>query len=492
MELNIEKINSSQRRVKFQLPADELNKEIERRTHEVSREVAAPGFRKGRVPVKLIRKEHGERINHDAIVALLKDDFEAAIESKQIIPVDTPVIEKYTFDNDLNVCDIWVTYEVVPQVTVTNIKGLKTVRPVVKVTEEDVDQEISNRQTKFQKWNTVERSATAADGILANVEYYNHTEKVRNRISEEPVFINLANEETDKGIFKACIGTAKGDHVSAEIEYDVNPSDKPSDEQQQLPDDQQPEVEKRKQTYFIEVLEVKERVEGEYEVGYLDGIDVESDQDAKFRDKVKQSCQKAAAKQVEGAIANQVLALLKSQNQLQIPDKLAVNLLYANMEERGYTQEQAAKEFENYDRMEMFELFYIAKATVSEFLIVDQLTEDRGIQLDEQAISEEVKQLQESESLDPDDEELNDLITKAKIRNKVQQMKAELFDELFNDSECETVEMGWFEFQSWTNQFNVNELQDTDDEPSEDEKPSQDNTHSTILDAQGNPIEKAS
>jgi len=479
MELNIEKITTSLRRIKFQLPADVLFEEINRRTQVVSKDVSAPGFRKGRVPAKIIHKQHGERIRRESIVELLKEEIESTLVSNEIIPVDSPTIDEYSFDKPNNVCDIWIICEVVPEVSVTDIKGLKTVRPVVKMTQQDIDNELNKLRYKFQKWVAVDRKALEGDRLSVSVEVYENATKIRRPSNIQ--FIDLRDEFTRKSIKDACIGTAKGDSVSAEIRQAA------LEGVEELPalqeDSQLPE-----QTWFIDVHQVQEIVPGEYEPRYFETFEVESEDDEDFPDKVRKVFEKIADEQVEAAMSQQVMTLLRDKNKLDIPQVMLVKQVLGEMENEGIPTEKAIELMKENKDLSMLEKFHRARLTISDYLIFTQIKTERGLQIDEQVIDNEVRQLQHDAVLNPDDTEMNHLIKDAKRRQMIRQQTDELLAQLIGESECETVEMDLAQFGTWLTDFNVLHIQNTDEEEGKNDGSEQ----SVILDAHGNPIEKAS
>lgn len=129
-----------------------------------------PGFRKGKVPRKIIENMYGKDVfAEDAMNELLPKAYEEAIEELELEPVDQPHIDIEEFDIDKDVV-VHVDVEVKPEVKLGEYKGLEAEDVQYEVTEDMIDSELENqRQMNARLINIDDRPAK--DGDKVNIDF---------------------------------------------------------------------------------------------------------------------------------------------------------------------------------------------------------------------------------------------------------------------------------------------------------------------------------
>lgn len=137
------------RKLAVVIPASDLNERLGARLEELKDKANIKGFRPGKVPMTHLKKVYGRsamsEVMSDAINATvgkaLDDRSErAATQPKIDLPEDQQTINKVLDgDSDLS---FDVTYEVLPPVTIMDLKSIKLEKPVVEIDEADVDKEV--------------------------------------------------------------------------------------------------------------------------------------------------------------------------------------------------------------------------------------------------------------------------------------------------------------------------------------------------------------
>ncbi len=142
-----------------------------------AKHIAIPGFRKGKVPRKMIEKYYGEAVFYeDAINFVCPDAYEAAVKETGISPVDQPAIDVEEIGEGKDLV-ITATVTVKPEVTLgkyTEITG-KKIR--YKATEEDVDAEINRVREQNARIITVEDRAVK-EGDMTTIDFEGFTDGV--------------------------------------------------------------------------------------------------------------------------------------------------------------------------------------------------------------------------------------------------------------------------------------------------------------------------
>src|ERR1017187_7212220 len=94
MKVELTEVSETQRQLSFEIPADRLEEEIGRVAVEYSRTARVPGFRQGKVPVKVIRQRYKDQILYDVAHDLIPQIVGEALRERGLDPVATPGIKE--------------------------------------------------------------------------------------------------------------------------------------------------------------------------------------------------------------------------------------------------------------------------------------------------------------------------------------------------------------------------------------------------------------
>ena len=118
------KTDVNMREVTFSISAEDLEKACERVYQRQKKDIAVKGFRKGKVPRKMVEKLYGEEVFfEDAVNMLIPGELDTIIREKEIIIIDRPSVELVSCTKeDGAVCK--ATLITKPEVTVGEYKGI--------------------------------------------------------------------------------------------------------------------------------------------------------------------------------------------------------------------------------------------------------------------------------------------------------------------------------------------------------------------------------
>src|SRR5262249_49722682 len=132
------------------------------------------GFRRGKAPLDMVKKLHGEAIEHGALDALANDFYRTAVEERNIHPLGSPVLTDLDYKRGEQL-RFRVKYEVKPVITLGVYKGIPVERTVHPVPEAEVNEEI----LRIRRANsTFAESATATDDehvVTADIQQLDET-----------------------------------------------------------------------------------------------------------------------------------------------------------------------------------------------------------------------------------------------------------------------------------------------------------------------------
>lgn len=157
-------------RLEATVPAELLERSIERAAKQVGRNMRVPGFRAGKVPPKLVVQRVGsEAIVDEAIRADLNEWYEKAIRAANIQPIGQPEVGEVEMPDEGKPFVFNAEVGVVPTVDASKFADLEVGKDDPKVDDEAIDREIELLRDRFARLETAERPV--ADGDFVVIDY---------------------------------------------------------------------------------------------------------------------------------------------------------------------------------------------------------------------------------------------------------------------------------------------------------------------------------
>lgn len=168
MQVSIETTSGLERRLTVGVPAERIESEIDSRLQKAAGNVKLPGFRPGKVPMKVMRQRFGAGVRQEVLGEVMNQSFQEAVVQEKLRPAGQPNIEPRMLEAGKDL-EYIATFEVFPEVEVVEIKDFEVEKPVADVTDEDVDDIIEVFRTQQGSWEVVERAAAGGDKV--NIDY---------------------------------------------------------------------------------------------------------------------------------------------------------------------------------------------------------------------------------------------------------------------------------------------------------------------------------
>ena len=168
MQVSIETTSGLERRLTVGVPAERVDIEVNSRLQKAAQNVKLPGFRPGKVPMKIMRQRFGPGVRQEVLGEVMSQSFQEAVVQEKLRPAGQPSIEPKNMEAGKDL-EYVATFEVFPDVEVAEMKGFAVEKAVAEVTDEDVENIIDVFRKQQGSWDAVER--TAAEGDKVNIDY---------------------------------------------------------------------------------------------------------------------------------------------------------------------------------------------------------------------------------------------------------------------------------------------------------------------------------
>ncbi|WP_445496573.1 trigger factor [Photorhabdus sp. SF281] len=167
MQVSVETTQGLGRRVTITVPAADVEKAVSSELVNVAKKVRVDGFRKGKVPMNIIKQRYGASVIQDVLGDLMQRNFINAIIEQKINPAGAPSYAPEQF-NDGEDFTYSVEFEVYPEVELKDLEAIEVEKPVVEVKDEDVDAMLETLRKQQADWKETEEAVSAEDRITVD------------------------------------------------------------------------------------------------------------------------------------------------------------------------------------------------------------------------------------------------------------------------------------------------------------------------------------
>ena len=170
MSVQVENLEKNMAKLTIEVPAEELEKALEKAYQKQKKNISVPGFRKGKVPRATVEKMYGPAVFYeDAVNSLVPEEYSKAAEESKLDIVSRPEINVEQIEKG-KAFIFTATVAVKPEVTLGEYKGLEVAKADTTVTDEEVEAELKKEQEKNARTINVE-DRPAADGDTVTLDF---------------------------------------------------------------------------------------------------------------------------------------------------------------------------------------------------------------------------------------------------------------------------------------------------------------------------------
>ncbi|MGD2006886.1 MAG: trigger factor [Cellvibrionales bacterium] len=307
MRVSIETTSGLERRLTIGVPAERVDGAVEKRLKEAAKNVRLPGFRPGKVPMKVMQQRFGMGVRQEVIGEVINQSFQEAVVTEQLRPAGQPKIEPKTLDVGKDV-EYTAVFEVFPTLEVNDVTDLTITRPVADVTDADVDEIIEIFRKQRGELVVVERPAETGDTVVIDFVGTRDGEAFDGGTGEDHS-LELGSGKMIPGFEDGIVGMSAGDEKSIDVTF---PEDYGSEELQGAA-----------ASFAITCKEVKHLELAPLDDELFASYGVEEGGEDVFRSEVRKNMERELRNAVQTHIKNQVMdAIIAAHADIEIPTSL--------------------------------------------------------------------------------------------------------------------------------------------------------------------------
>ncbi|MFQ5638944.1 MAG: trigger factor [bacterium] len=312
MKSHISERGNTQRLIEVEVPEEELAPHFETSYRKVQKKIRLEGFRKGKVPISLIKKLYGKTIKADAIEDVVDSVFREVSEKEKLRPIAPAKLEDVDYDPGKGL-KFKAVVEVYPEIELQTYKNLSVERENYEVGDEDITAALEDVRERMAVMEPVEGGAEENHFVLADFQQIDVSGVPVIGKKYEDRFFQLVKNKESVELTDQLLGVVPGETRRVILPVDAK-----------NPESREPEEE----LYEVTVKEVKSKV--------LPEIDDELAKDTgKFetlhelkediRDKLIKQTQKNAERALRQSLIDEVL----KKNLFDAPEVMINNYLDA-------------------------------------------------------------------------------------------------------------------------------------------------------------------
>ena len=169
MQVSIETLEGLERKMTVQIPSERLSKAVESKLKDLTKTVKIDGFRPGKVPLKVVQQKFGSHIRQEVIGSVIESSYHEAIIQEKVRPAGRPNIDSVKAEEQEDMTYTAV-FEVYPEVEKLFLDTIEIEKPVVEITDQDLEDMLLKLREQRKEWSEVDRSATTGDQVIVDFE----------------------------------------------------------------------------------------------------------------------------------------------------------------------------------------------------------------------------------------------------------------------------------------------------------------------------------
>jgi trigger factor len=379
MQVSIETLSKLERKMTVEVPAEQVENQVRNRLQEAARTVNIKGFRKGKVPVKVIQERYGKGVRQEVLGEVMSQSYYQALNQQKVKPAGQPRIEPKSMEAGRNLQFV-ATFEVYPEVSLGDFSAIAVERKTAEITEADIDTMIETLRKQRQTWKEVTRAALDGDQVIIDFMGTMDGNEFQGGSSKGTKLV-LGSKRMIEGFESGLIGASKGDQKKLTLTFPENYHNK--------------ELAGKPVEFAVTVNEVAEPVLPELDSAFFASFDVKNGDLSAFRAEVKNNMARELKNAVRNSVKNQVVEGLLKLHQVELPKALVASEIDA-------LRQQAVQQYGGGNQridesMLPSEIFRAqAERRVSLGLIMNEVIQKNQLKVDPKAVRRLVEELAES------------------------------------------------------------------------------------------------
>jgi trigger factor len=362
MQTSIETLSPLERRLNVDVPAEQIDREVEQRLKKLSRTVRLAGFRPGKVPLKIVAQHYGPQVRSEVIGDAVQNAFAEAVRNENLRVAGYPRIERKE-GGDASQVSFSAVFEIYPEVKLGDISGARVERPALGVGDAEVDKTIGILRKQRSSWERAQRASLPGDRVV--VDFTGRIDGAEFAGGSAKDFPVMLGERQMLPEFEAALaGVQAGEQKTFPVTFPADYAGR--------------EVAGKTASFDVAVKSVDERRLPEVNAEFAKLLGVADGDIAKMRDEIRANVEREVKKRIENDVKQKAMQALLDTTRIDVPKSLVeievqrlVQQTRADLESRGMKSDRLPLSVEAIEQQ--------ARRRVTLGLILGELVKTQGL-----------------------------------------------------------------------------------------------------------------
>ena len=382
MQVSIEDKSTVKKVIHVEIPEKQVAKELNDAYKELKNTVDLKGFRKGKIPRKVLEARFSKNVHADVTPRLIQNAFSEIVEehklnlagAPQMDPPDLVPGKDYCFD---------MTVEVRPELDDVDFKGLELTQTMYEVSDDEINAQIQMVRKSMATKEKVaeERPAAAGDFVLIDYEGFVNDQPFDKTPLVENYVMGIGSNVLPPEFSEKLTGVLPGQKLEIEVAYGDDAADK--------------NLAGTTVVYKVELKEVQEEVLPPEDDALAEKLGDYKDLDA-VKAAIRDNLTKGYAQRVNHELSEQVFTALLEQNTFEVPDAMVDAELESIVAEaeQAYTQNNMTLESIGMSKDSLkTEYRSVAEKQARRHLLLGKIIEQENIELTEEELEKSFEEM---------------------------------------------------------------------------------------------------
>lgn len=376
LKISLDEQESWRRVMSVTIPASIVQAEEQTAAKQLASRARLKGFRKGRVPTKVIENRFGGTLRQEALDKLIGSAYKQALASKELRPISEGELEDLQYEPEEDLI-FTIAFDIEPVIELGRLSGFVVERPAVEIGGDQIDEVLGRIQEQNGVWQPLEEGSPA-EKDLVSVKITRLQEEVESSDEGREYDLIIGSGDAIPDIEASILTLQVGETGDFDISF---PDDFPDESRRGNSESVRIALTARRQMDLPPLDDDLAKQVGEFES--LDEL----------KTKVREDMEKEASQQADSTARSRLIDLIVEANPFDVPTSMVRRYSDGIMGDISEISEEQLAEFRDQIRPE-------AERAVKRILVIEQIAEAQSLQATEDDIDVRVEEIAEANSTD--------------------------------------------------------------------------------------------
>ena len=219
MSVNIEELSPVRKKISFDIPWLDVQRELENTYRTVAKTARVKGFRQGKIPRNILELHYKDHVETEVAANLVNQFYWDALKEHDIQAVTQPQIEQKGIEKEKNFA-FTATVEVEPRVDPAGYLDMELEKEELDVTDADVDARLQEIREMFATMQDVEEDRGLKTGDFATIDFQGTLDgEAQKEMKAEDYFLEIGSKTLVPGFEDQLIGMKKGESQEVQVKF---------------------------------------------------------------------------------------------------------------------------------------------------------------------------------------------------------------------------------------------------------------------------------